>query len=152
MKPIVAKKPYRAHQILTAAFKKYYAEGGLDKSSAFARGRYSCLRDSGVPEIDAAKMEAGGTFAVIVNTMPSAFWMLYHIMSDPVVLADCRRELLEAVSERDGQVYLDLAYIKSSCLVLGSTMQEAMRFHSIDLATRAVIEDHVLDGKYLLKK
>ena len=89
---------------------------------------------------------------MIVNTMPSAFWMLYHIMSDPVVLADCRRELLEAVSERDGQVYLDLAYIKSSCLVLGSTMQEAMRFHSIDLATRAVIEDHVLDGKYLLKK
>ncbi|KAI1859319.1 uncharacterized protein JN550_012128 [Neoarthrinium moseri] len=153
MKPIFAKKPLQALEIISEAFEKYYAEGGLEtRSSAFARGRYSCPRDHGVPEKDVAKMEAGGIFALIANTMPVAFWTLYHAVADPAVLADCRRELHGAVSEKDGQAYLDLTYVKNSCPIMVSAMQEAMRFHSIDLAMRAVVEDHMLDGKYLLKK
>ncbi|ETS86313.1 hypothetical protein PFICI_00141 [Pestalotiopsis fici W106-1] len=153
MKPIFAKKPLEALETITEAFEKYYARGGLETgSSAFARGRYSCPREHGVSEKDVAKMEAGGIFALIANTMPAAFWTLYHIVSDPVVLADCRRELHGAVSEKDGQAHLDLTYVKNSCPIMVSTMQEAMRFHSIDLAMRAVVEDHMLDGKYLLKK
>lgn len=84
--------------------------------------------------------------------MPATCWMLYHVLSDPVVLEDCRQELAKAVQEKDGENYLDIAYIKSSCPILLSTMQEAFRFHSIGLSARSVMEDHVLGGKYLLKK
>lgn len=63
-----------------------------------------------------------------------------------------RREVSDAVHERDGHCYLDLAYIKNSCPILASTMQEAFRYNSIGMTVRSVVEDHMLAGKYLLKK
>lgn len=84
--------------------------------------------------------------------MPATFWTLYHTFSDPAVLEDCREEVKKAIRERGGESYFDLAYIKSSCPLLVSTMQEAFRVHSVGMSARAVVENHFLDGKYLLKK
>lgn len=133
---------------------KYYTEGGLDEdsSSVYARSRYEFPSKLGIPMRDIAKMEAGGSIGLVSNTMPATFWMLYHLLSDPIALRECRQEVSKAVTEKDGEVYLDLAYIKSSCPILASTMQEAFRFHSIGIIPRTVVEDHVLGGKYLLKK
>lgn len=100
---------------------------------------------------DVARMEAGGSVGLTSNTMPATFWTLYHLLSEPVALKDCREEMSKAVSE-NGDTHLDLAYIKTSCPILASTMQEALRFHSIGMSARAVMEDHVLGGMYLLKK
>lgn len=132
---------------------KYYNEGGLDEgASVYARNRYEYSARLGVPIRDIAKMEAGGSIGLVSNTMPATFWTLYHAFSKPTVLEDCRREVTQAVHEKDGQNYLDLAHIKSSCPILVSTMQEAFRFHSIGMSARSVEEDHVLGGTYLLKK
>lgn len=132
---------------------KYFNEGGLDNgSSTYARNRYEYPKSLGASLRDIAKLEAGGSIGLISNTMPATFWALYHTFSDPVALEDCRREVSKAVHEQDGQFYLDLAKIKSCCPILVSTMQEAFRFHSIGIAARSVEEDHMLGGKYLLKK
>ncbi|KAK7932171.1 cytochrome P450 [Apiospora marii] len=148
---LVAKEAMKARQVITEAFLKYYAESGLEEASVYARNRYQYPSSLG-PLEDIAKMEAGGSIGLISNTMPTTFWTLYHTFSDPVVLEDCREEVNRAVRERDGESYLDLAHIKSSCPVLVSTMQETFRVHSIGMSARAVVEDHFLDGKYLLKK
>lgn len=149
---LVAKEALQARQVITEAFLKYYAERGLEGASVYARNRYRYPASLGVPLEDIAKMEAGGSIGLISNTMPTTFWTLYHTFSDPVVLDDCREEVKRAVRERDGESYLDLAYIKSSCPVLVSTMQKTFRVHSIGMSARAVVEDHFLGGKYLLKK
>ncbi|GAP82419.1 putative cytochrome P450 oxidoreductase [Rosellinia necatrix] len=150
---ILAREPLRARDILTNAFVKYFSEGGLDEgSSVYARNRYEYPSKLGVPLRDVAKMEAGGSIGLISNSMPATFWMLYHAFSDSNVLEDCRQEVAKACQEKDGQKYLDLAYIKNHCPILLSTMQEAFRFHSIGMSARTVVEDHLLDGKYLLKK
>lgn len=150
---ILARGSLKARDTLTEAFVKYYSEAGLDEgSSIYARNRYEYPTKLGVPIRDVAKMEVGGSIGLISNSMPATFWMIYHAFSDQIVLEDCRRELAKAVQEKDGENYLDIAYIKSSCPILVSTMQEAFRFHSIGLSARAVVEDHVLGGKYLLKK
>lgn len=133
---------------------KYYTEGGLEEGSPsiYARNRYEYPSKLGVPMRDIAKMEAGGSIGLVSNTMPATFWVFYHLLSDPIALEDCRQEVSKAVTEKNDEVYLDLAYIKSSCPILASTMQESFRFHSIGMSARAVVEDHVLGGKYLLKK
>lgn len=151
---VLARQSLKSRDVLTEAFVKYYTEGGLDgnNSSVYARNRYEYPSKLGIPMRDVAKMEAGGSIGLVSNTMPATFWTLYHLLSDPVVLQDCRQEVSEAVTEKNGEIYLDLDYIKNSCPILASTMQEAFRFHGIGMSARAVVEDHVLGGKYLLKK
>ncbi|KAI1373947.1 cytochrome P450 oxidoreductase [Hypoxylon crocopeplum] len=150
---IVARESLQAREILTDAFVKYYTESGLDEgSSIYARNRFEYPSKLGVSLRDVAKMEVGGSIGLISNSMPATFWMIYHAFADSTVLGDCRREVAQAVQEKDGENYLDIAYIKSQCPILLSTMQEAFRFHSIGLSARAVVEDHLLGGKYLLKK
>lgn len=151
---ILARQSLKARDILTEAFIKYYTEGGLeeDSSSVYARNRYYYPSKLGVPMRDVAKMEAGGSIGLVSNTMPATFWTLYHLLSDPVALHNCRQEVSKAVTKKDGEIYLDLTSIKNSCPILASTMQEAFRFHGIGMSARAVAEDHVLGGKYLLKK
>lgn len=151
---VLARQSIQSRDVLTEAFIKYYTEGGLDEgsSSVYARNRYEYPSKLGIPMRDVARMEAGGSIGLISNTMPATFWTLYHLFSDPVALNDCREEVSKAVSEKNGEIHLDLAYIKSSCPILASTMQEAFRFHSIGMSARAVVEDHILGGKYLLKK
>lgn len=151
---LLARQSLQARDVLTEAFVKYYTEGGLDEgsSSVYARNRYGYPTKLGIPMRDIAKMEAGGSIGLISNTMPATFWMLYHLLSDPIALKECREEVSKAVSEKDGDVHLDVACIKRECPILVSTMQEAFRFHSIGMSARAVVEDHVLGGKHLLKK
>lgn len=152
---LLAQESLRARDVLTEAFLEYYAAGGLadEGVSAYARDRYAYPTSLGVPVRDIARMEAGGAVGLVSNTMPATFWTLWHAFSRPGVLADCRGELLaQAVEEKDGRKYLDLARIKSACPVLVSTMREAFRVHSVGVSARAVTEDHLLGGKYLLKK
>lgn len=150
---VIARASIKARNIITNAFIKYYNEDSLDEgSSSYARYRYEYPSKLGLSLTDVAKMEAGGSLGLISNSMPAAFWTLYHLVSDPAVLGDCRRELAGAIHEDDDGMHMDLAYIKSSCPILASTMQEAIRFHSVGTTARAVVEDHMLDGKYLLKK
>lgn len=149
---VIARKSLQARDILTKAFENYYQEGGLETSSAYARNRYEYPSQLGISDRDIAKMESGGSIGLVSNTMPATFWMLYHLLSDPVALEDCRREVSQALSEKDGEIYLDLAFVKTSCPILVSTMQETFRFHTIGISARAVVEDHMLGGKYLLKK
>lgn len=152
MPSLFARDGVRARDVITEAFIKYFDEGGLDESSVYARNRYEYPIKIGVPVRDVAKMETGGSIGLITNAMPATFWTLWHTFSDPAVLEDCRSELSKAVTEKNGENWLDLACIKSSCPILVSTMQESFRVHSIGMSARAVVEDHLLDGKYLLKK
>ncbi|KAI1842896.1 hypothetical protein JX266_010914 [Neoarthrinium moseri] len=149
---LVAREALKARRIITEAFVKYFAENSLEEASVYARNRYQYPSSLGVPVEDIAKMETGGSIGLISNTMPATFWTLYHIFSDPAVLEDCHEEVKKAVRERGGENYLDLAYVKSCCPLLVSTMQEAFRVHSIGMSVRAVVEDHLLGGEYLLKK
>ncbi|KAK7959361.1 cytochrome P450 [Apiospora aurea] len=129
---LLAKEALKARRVITEAFLKYYAENGLaDGASVYARTRH---------HYPISKHDALDILDII------------SYFSDPVVLKDCREEVKKAIREREGGTYLDLTTIKSSCPLLVSTMKEAFRFHSIGMSARTVVEDHLLDGKYLLKK
>lgn len=56
------------------------------------------------------------------------------------------------MQESDGVYTIDADQIKTRCLIFLSTFQEVLRFHGINTSVCTVLEDHVLDSQYLLKK
>lgn len=100
-----------------------------------------------------AATEIGQMVASLTNSLASAFWMVYHVFSDAVVLSECRAEVERLVQVHDNYVHtVDLANLKSLCPILLSTWQETLRYVHIGIAARVVMEDVVFDNKYLLKK
>ncbi len=95
----------------------------------------------------------GQVAAGIVNTAPTAFWAVWQILADPVVYEDCRSKVARLVqTDSDGVCTIDLAQVRTACLILVSTWQEILRFHGISIAARIIQEDTSVDNQYLLKK
>ncbi|RYP60717.1 hypothetical protein DL770_009940 [Monosporascus sp. CRB-9-2] len=151
---LMARGSVRAREALVKAYEKYYAERGYNDSeaSSFIKDRYEFFTQRGIEPTDIAKMEVTTSIALIGNTMPATFWLVFHILSDAAVFNDCRKELSGAVYDRNGVCTVDVGYIKNSCPILLSTFQEVMRFHGIGVSARVVVEDSMLNGQFLLKK
>jgi cytochrome P450 len=117
---------------------------------------YDHHRSHGFSVEDIARAEIGQSFAVIGTTGPTAWWMMYHIFSDREVLADVRGELdglVKVTSDGAGEVCeINLACIRTRCPILLSTFKETLRHRSLGTAVRICLEDHMLDGRFLLKK
>ncbi|TVY68970.1 Cholesterol 7-alpha-monooxygenase [Lachnellula suecica] len=158
---ILARKSFQAREFMTQAFTRYFEEGGHNQGSGLIRTRYEHSTEHKIPIEDVARFEVGNTIALLANTSPTAFWMVYHLYASPVALEECRQELSSIISietiamegEETATLHtLDMSQVKGSCPILLSTMQEALRVHGVGVSSRVVMEDHMLDNKYLLKK
>ncbi|GAB1317750.1 hypothetical protein MFIFM68171_07960 [Madurella fahalii] len=65
-------------------------------ASEFVRRRISFYLQEGVPIKDISRLAVADNIAFSSNMIPTQFWLLYHIFSDPTVLADCRAEVEKA--------------------------------------------------------
>lgn len=73
---------------MVTVWARYFQEGGLEQASAFARAMYDQMKADGLSEDDLARAQVGHSHAIIASTGPAAWWLIYHIYSDPVVLTD----------------------------------------------------------------
>lgn len=151
---ITARKYVQAREILVKAFERYFENKGYANRMAcpLIRDRYELFLQRGLPANDIARHEVGSSLALLINTIQAVFWLVYHLFSNPEVLAECRRELSKAVTEDNETYTLDLAYVKTSCPVFLSTFKETLRFRGINVAARIVINDTLIGEQYLLKK
>ncbi|KAH9895539.1 cytochrome P450 [Xylariomycetidae sp. FL2044] len=151
---LLARKSFHAREkLLIPAFEKYFADNGHLQGSLLVQCRYEHNIGHGLRGRDVAATEVGQMVASLTNSVSAAFWMIYHVFSDPAVLAECRAEVEALVRTDDaGSPTVDLSEVKSACPVLLSTWQETLRYVHIGIAARVVMEDIVLDNKYLLKK
>lgn len=144
-----------ARQDLVKAFTKYYTDGSWKNGSAYIqRFTEHCINQE-IPEDDIPRLLVGTVFNNVANTIPSAFWVIYRIFSDPETLEECRREVSQAVRAGDdgsaGSV-LDLSIVLNSCPTLLSTYHEVFRYHGMANSVRVVSENCMLDNKYRLRK
>ncbi|EEH19329.1 hypothetical protein PABG_01648 [Paracoccidioides brasiliensis Pb03] len=151
---LLARKSFHAREhVIIPALEKYFAENGHLRGSRLVQCRYEHNTSHGIQGRDIAATEIGQMVASLTNSMGSAFWMVYHVFSDPIVLEECRAEAEQLVQLDGNDVQtIDLAKIRSSCPVLFSTWQEVLRYTHIGVGARVVMEDTILDNKYLLKK
>lgn len=151
---VFARKSLHARErLLIPAFERYFAENGHHQGSLLVQCRYNHNTGHGLHGRDVAATEIGQMVASLTNSVASAFWMVYHIFSDPVILNDCRKEVEQLVEvDKDGVSTVDLARIKTSCPILVSTWQEMLRYSHIGIAARVVMNDTMFADQYLLKK
>ncbi|KAI1446988.1 putative cytochrome P450 [Annulohypoxylon stygium] len=150
---ITARKPIAARTKVAEAFERYYKAGGVEQASAYAKNRYQVEVNNKFPLGDTARSSVGGTIALLVNTVPSIFWVLLHLYQYPGLLQEVRDEV-DACTEQKKNTTLkiiDMVLLKEKCPLLLSAYQEVLRYRTIGASVREIMEDTHL-GPYLLKK
>ncbi|KAI0469688.1 cytochrome P450 [Xylariaceae sp. FL0804] len=152
MPKLLAPEAYRSREIVVKGLTTYFRDGGHEKASGLTKRRYEHKSSFNLPLDDIARTEVGNIFALIGNTAPATFWMIYHRYSDPDLLEDCRQEVSQVIRADGQKCEIDITNVKARCPTLLSALQEVLRFYGTGISTREVLEDYVLGGKYLLKK
>jgi hypothetical protein len=151
---ITCRKGYKAREKLVAAFLKYYKDDGRAMASHIHESA-SKIRDAyGVSNIDRSRFDAVNGHAILANTTPTAFWTIYHVLSDPAILQEVRAAVEPLVTTvKDGGLTheINISHIRD-IPILKSVLHEALRNYAGGTGTRIVLEDTMLDDKYLLKK
>lgn len=152
-----ARNGFRGRKIVSEAFFEYFQNNSHESGSTLVQTRYNTSIRNQIPVADIARFEVGGAIAVLINTAPTTFWMFFHVYSNVESLKDIRDEVASIMTttvNRDGTQtrILEMASIKSKCPILTSTFQEVLRHHSVSVGVRQVMEDTLLNNKYLLRK
>ncbi|KAI4219356.1 MAG: hypothetical protein L6R36_008383, partial [Xanthoria steineri] len=155
---VTARRGHRGRELLAQVFGRYFAEGHWAKGSQLIRESHRSNTARGVSFEDQGRFEITTCIGLLVNTVPSLLWTLWHILSEPKLLQDLRSEILALVEVRKSLgkggltlVRLPISQLQSSCPLLGSTVKETLRMYSTSLSARYTTEDTLLDGQYLLK-
>ena len=153
---IVARGAVKARTLVEKAFIKYYKAGGLDHASSLAKARFRPPSEYGLSLEDSARLEVPLLFGVLSTSVPVAFWTIGQICARPDLLSDLRSELETVItvepSAQKVRFIVQIDRLKSKCPLLASIYQEVLRKHSCFSVTRIVLEDTIIDGKYVLKK
>jgi cytochrome P450 len=157
---ILAPRGNSARSALAAGFQQYFEDfiPGKMQCSAMALARYTANIQYGVTFENQGRLEAGTLLGILANTIPSIFYMLIHVYSDPLLLQDIRAELEStcvSTTSAPGEPPIRQIHVlrmRDNCHLLYSTFQELLRLHALGASARFVREDIMLDDRHLLKK
>jgi cytochrome P450 len=152
---IFVRKAYQARERIVSAFNNFFAGKSDEKASKLVQVRAKVLRDYGIPEADVARFESVNGFGILLNLLPTAFWTLFHVLADPQLLEVVREEAKAAFGPQKSDAVLGEAMDLTAAdrlPTLSSILMESLRYHTAGAAVRMVMEDHMLDGKFLLKR
>ncbi|KAF7865330.1 hypothetical protein EAF04_006307 [Stromatinia cepivora] len=126
---VFARKGIAAWGRVAKAFESYFAASDFKDASALAQVRLELNVKYGVPFEDITRCETVHGVAIIVNTAPAVFWLIFFIFSNPKLLEGIRGEIeaiLETSFNQDGTLVrsLDITNVKMKCPLLLSAFQE----------------------------
>jgi cytochrome P450 len=154
---LTARKDLAGREKVFQAFAHYFRIDGHKDGSILVQNRHEVGVNNQVPLEDIARFEVGGAFALLVNTVPAAFWVLLFLYAHPGLLDSIRNEvgliMVTAVDESGNLTRsLDITSVKTDCPLLASTFQEVLRYRAASTQVRQVQQDTLLEDKWLLKK
>ena len=148
MPKLSGKGAYQAREEACKVFCDYYAKGVPDDASALVKARIAVGRKYGLTTEALARLDVGLGQALLINTVPISSWMLFHIFSSPPLLEEIRAEVLVICTNG----FMDISKFRDTCPLLVSTWQEVLRFASYLPSGRTVLEDTMINDRYLLRK
>lgn len=154
---VTCPKAYYGRENTIKALTAYFAAGKHHSAGHLVKGIHKHTTKYGLSYEDMARFELATVIAMLVNTLPSAFWLLYYIYKDEKLLEDLRTEVATIVQPNEfasGVVArtIPVADLKTRCPLLNSTWLEILRHHADGSSFREVTADTILDQRYLLKK
>ena len=139
------------------AFEKYLRTWGhVHGGSGLLEALVNTTGQYGVSHEDVARFDILNIQAALANVTPTAFWTLYHICSDPVLLLQIRRKVQRCIStdvfESIDVSSLDVGRLRTTCPLIHSAFQEVLRVRCYNASVRVVLKDTTLQGRYRLKE
>ena len=146
----LASKGCEGRARVVSAFLDYFGKGGHLSGSDLVKARHKVMeRDLAIGDI--AALECVNGQAILVNSVPTAFWTLWQVYSDHEVLHTIREEV-EAITSAQGDRKTITLPNLNNLPILASTIQETLRYRSGGVGARMVLENTILDDRYNLKK
>ncbi|KAI9643442.1 hypothetical protein NHQ30_008061 [Ciborinia camelliae] len=153
----VASKAINGRAVVVEAMSRYFANGAHENGPSLVKARHLAL-SAEMSHDDLARFECVNGIAIMTNTVPTAFWTLFHIFSDPVLLEEVREQVRAITATEQSRETgllkrkISLRKLKDAPLLF-STQQEALRFRATGSGPRMVMEDMIIgNDQYLLKK
>lgn len=119
------------------------------------RARYTNATRHGITPLNQARLEVGTLIGILANTIPTIFYLLVHIYHDQDLLSDIRAELAsQDLLGTPEQLARNpkLLSLPELCPLLHSTFQELLRVHALGTSARYILDDVMLDDRFLLRK
>ncbi|XP_030629852.1 cytochrome P450 7B1 isoform X2 [Chanos chanos] len=100
-------------------------------------------------DLDKAAHHFAILWASVGNTIPAAFWSLYHLLTHPEALAAVRQEIMGVVSQEEAESICtrDITLTREQLdrlIYLESALNESLRLSSASMNIRVVQEDFTL--------
>ncbi|KAF2121684.1 cytochrome P450 [Lophiotrema nucula] len=153
----LAPKGVSGREVVVQAMNTYFGTGAYKDSSPLTSARYAALKGH-INDEDLARFECVNGIAILGNSVPTAFWTIYHIFSDPALLVEVRAQVemitSNATAAGSGRRMrkINLRALKEAPLLF-SVMQEALRHRATGTGPRMVMEDTMVgQEKYHLEK
>ncbi|KAJ4378044.1 hypothetical protein N0V83_000874 [Neocucurbitaria cava] len=156
---LTARKALRARSRVIDAFRKYFETGGHLQAFPMIPEMYEINKSHGLASEEAAKMEMATSLAMLSSGAVTAFWLMFHILSNPDIAETIREELCAVAKDESASdmatprtKVLDLNGIKDTCPTLMAMLNETLRHHSTVINIKQVQHDTTLAGQYSLRK
>jgi len=112
------------------------------------RLRVKALRDTNSEDIFASVSTLATYWGLMVNANKITFWMLLHIISDPELLENVRKEIgpyaRRGVDGEQSRLALDVDGLIQKCPLLKATFFETMRLYTAGTSYKNVCQDLTL--------
>lgn len=137
---------------------RYFERNWREGASTLVKGRYDACVKNGLSVDAVARFEIGDAIGIMINAIPTTFWLLIYVYPDSALLESLRQEITDIVTtDIDLQTgsrrhLLDTRKLKDNCPLLVSTYQEVLRLQTNNTQSRWVVRDTMLNDQYLLKK
>lgn len=146
-----ASKGVAGRELVTGAMEKYFNQKFYMSGSGLVKARYAIMKNN-IIDSDIARFETVNGIAILANTVPTAFWAIFHMFTDPGLLAQVRTQV-EAItsSSEDGSIRtINLRRLKKAPII-ASLIQESLRYRATGTGPRMIMQD-IRIGNNLLKK
>jgi len=152
---IVASKAFAGREAVVRAMDLYFGCAAHKAGSSLVKRRFATLQGQ-IDDADLGRFECVNGIAILANTVPTAFWTIFHIFSAPTILAEVRKQVemitISAMTPKGPVRSIDLRRLKDAP-ILFSALQEALRLRATGIGPRSVMADMSIgEEQYLLKK
>lgn len=153
-------KAYRGRAAIQAALTEYYKNGHhLEPDvSSLVRLRAACFEKYEIAPVDIGQLELALLHVATANAIPTTFWALLFIVSNPSLTELIRQEVLSITNATSGnpkrKININISKFATHCPLLVSSYRETIRLANSNIGARRVMKDTTIsDGKstYLLK-
>lgn len=130
---------------MVEAIHKYYETNGHEKGSLLTKTRYRFNRPF-CDDADLARSEVVSGLAILANSAPAAFWVIYHTFSDAALLEKVRTQIESITSiepstaNQPERRSFSIRKLKD-VPILYSLIQETLRYRARGTGPRFVMED-----------